>query len=149
MSEHLEDRRTAGGDSRWDLTALKAGALLALVIAVPAWIGAGWSSSRESFALNAVFTLLALVGFVLGAACSAWIQQRSYPLAHGVVTAVGTYVVVQVIVSTYRVIMGTGVNMFSLLLFTTVAAIAGLIGGLLGGRMRRLGFVPSTQRRLS
>ena len=148
MNERPEHPRLAPGGSRWDLTALRAGALLALVIAVPAWIGAGWSSGRESFTLNAVFTLLALVGFVLGAACSAWIQQRSYPLAHGVVTAVGTYVAVQVIVSTYRVLMGLGVNAFSLLLFTTVAAVAGLIGGLLGGRMRRLGFVPSTQRRV-
>lgn len=143
-----EHRSRPAAESRWDASALRAGALLALVIAVPSWIGASWSMERESFALNALFTLVALIGFVLGAACSAWIQQRSYPLAHGVATAVGTYVAVQVIVSTYRVIMGTGVNMFSILLFTTVAAVAGLIGGVLGSRMRRLGFVPSSQRRL-
>lgn len=133
---------------RWDLTAIRAGALLALAIAVPAWTAATWSRDQQNFALNALFTLAAFAGFILGAACSAWIQQLSLPLAHGVVTAGGTYLTVQVVISTYRVVMGTGVNLFSILLFTTSAAIAGLIGGALGGRLRRSGLVPSHQRRL-
>lgn len=132
----------------WDLTAIRAGGLLALVVAVPLWIGASWAQERENWALTAAFTLGALAGFVLGAACAAWIQRLGLPLAHGLVTAIGTYVAVQVVVTVYRLATGGRVNVFGALFYITLAGGAGLIGGFVGLRLRAAGFVPSSQRRL-
>lgn len=145
-------RRVNGSSSgrapTWDTTALRAGALVALVIAVPLWIGASWAADRDQWGLTAVLTLGALLGFVFGAACAAWIQTLQLPLAHGLVTAVGTYVTVQVVVTVYRLAVGNDVNWFSAFFYVTLAAGAGFLGGILGSRLRASGFVPSSQRRL-
>lgn len=135
--------------SKWDTTAIRAGAALALLFAVPLWFAASWASNtRDSPALALVFSLGALVAFTIGAACAAWIQQLRLPLAHGLVTAVGTYVAVQVVVSIYRLARGDTINILNIMFFVTLAAFAGLIGGFLGLRLRTLGFLPSYQRTL-
>jgi uncharacterized membrane protein YfcA len=132
----------------WDVSAIRAGGLLALLIAVPLWVASSWSLDQGNWALTALFTLGALVGFVLGAACAAWIQRLGLPLAHGLVTAAGTYVIVQVVVTAYRLGAGITVNWFGVVFYITVAAGAGLIGGFIGMRLRSAGFVPSSERRL-
>lgn len=144
------DRSTAATRRapRWDPAAIRAGALVALVIAVPLWIAASWSMDGERWGLTALFTLGALAGFVLGAACAAWVQQLGLPLAHGIVTSVGTYLAVQVVVSAYRIATSSAIDVFGIMFFVTLAALAGVVGGLVGMRMRAAGFVPSTQRRL-
>lgn len=131
----------------WDVVAIRAGAALALVIAVPLWIAASWSTDNENWGLTALFTIGALIGFVLGAACAAWLQRLRLPLAHGMVTAVGTYVAVQVLVTTYRLATGADINWFGVLFYVTVALGAGLVGGFIGLRLRAVGFIPSTERR--
>jgi len=131
----------------WDVVAIRAGAGLALVIAVPLWIAASWSADNENYGMTALFTIGALVGFVLGAACAAWLQRLRLPLAHGMVTAVGTYVAVQVIVTGYRLATGGEVNWFGVLFYVTVALGAGLVGGFIGLRLRSVGLVPSSERR--
>jgi uncharacterized membrane protein YfcA len=93
-----------------------------------------------------ILTLGALGGFVIGAAAAAWAQRRGLPLAHGLVTAVSTYVLVQVAVSVYRVANGEDIDWFRVVFFVTVAAGAGMIGGLLGMRMRQTGMLPSRER---
>lgn len=134
---------------RWDPTAIRAGATLALLFAVPLWFAASWAStSRESPGLALIFSLGALVAFTIGAACAAWVQQLRLPLAHGLVTAVGTYLAVQLVVSLYRLVNGETINVFNVMFFTTLAAGAGLVGGFLGLRLRTLGIVPSHERRL-
>ena len=78
---------------RWDWDAIRAGGGVALVFAVPFSIAARWAAdSRDDSGRCAVWLSLgAVLGFVLGAGCAAWVQRTGTPLTHGIVTAVGTY----------------------------------------------------------
>lgn len=136
-------------DRRWDWTAIRAGGALALVFAIPLWFAASWAvDSRDNRVLGLVFSVGALVAFMVGAACAAWVQRLQLPLGHGIVTSVGTYLAVQVVVTAYRLVNGDSVNIFNVMFFVTLAAGAGLFGGLIGQRLRSLGFVPSHERRI-
>lgn len=129
---------------RWDVDALKAGALVSLVFAVPFSIGARWAAeSRDDSALALWLSLGAIVGFVLGAGCAAWVQRLELPLTHALATAVGTYTAAQSIFIAIRLLRGDDVNWFAALFNLSVVAGAGLIGGSLGGRLRAKGFRPS------
>jgi hypothetical protein len=130
----------------WDASAIRAGGLLSLLIAVPLWIAASWAQGAGRSGLTLILTLGALFGFMFGAAAAAWSQRRGLPLAHGLVTAVGTYLLVQLVVSVYRLTTGSSIDWFRIVFFVTVAAGAGLIGGFLGMRMRQTGMLPSRER---
>lgn len=132
---------------RWDTGAIRIGAAVSLAIAVPLWIAASWASERESLGLASALSLGSLVGFGLGATIAAWRQTLRLPLAHGLVTSIGTYVAVQVVVSAYRLATGTGINLFTIMFFVTLAALAGLVGGVIGLRLRRVGILPAAERR--
>ena len=79
----------------------------------------------------------------MGAGCAAWVQRRELPLSHGLATAMGTYVAAQTVFIVIRLIRGSDVNWFAALFNLSVVAGAGLIGGLLGQRLRSKGFRPS------
>ena len=129
---------------RWDLEALRAGGMVALVFAVPFSIGARWAAdSRDDSALALWLSIGAVIGFVLGAGCAAWVQRRQLPLSHGLATAIGTYVLAQTVFIAIRLLRGSDVNWFAALFNLSVVAGAGLIGGFLGQRLRSKGFVPS------
>lgn len=129
---------------RWDVDALKAGAMVALVFAVPFSIAARWAAdSRDDSALALWLSLGAVAGFVLGAGCAAWVQRCGMPLAHGLVTALGTYVVAQAVFIVVRLVRGADVNWFAALFNLSVVAGAGLVGGLLGRHLQAKGFRPS------
>lgn len=130
----------------WDASAIRAGGLLSLLIAVPLWVAASWAQGAGRAGLTLILTLGALFGFMFGAAAAAWSQRRGLPLAHGLVTAVGTYLLVQLVVSIYRLSTGSSIDWFRIVFFVTVAAGAGLVGGFLGMRMRQSGMLPSRER---
>lgn len=124
--------------SRWDVDALRAGGAVALVFAVPLNLAARWAAdSRDDSALAAWLLVGAVFGFVLGAGCAAWVQRREMPISHGIVTAVGTYSVAQAVFVIIRLIRGSDVNWFNVLFNLSVVAGAGLLGGVLGGRLSR------------
>ena len=130
---------------RWDRAALQAGAMVALVFAVPFSIAARWAAdSRDDATLALWLSVGAVAGFVLGAGCAAWVQRCGMPLAHGLVTAVATYVVAQAVFIAIRAIRGAEVNWFAALFNLSVVAGAGLLGGLLGRHLQSKGFRPST-----
>ena len=130
--------------SRWDLDALRAGGSVALVFAVPFSLAARWAAeSRDDSALAAWLTIGAVIGFVLGSGCAAWVQRRQLPISHGIVTAVGTYTVAQAVFITVRLLRGSDVNWFAALFNLSVVAGAGLLGGLLGSRLSRTGARPT------
>lgn len=132
---------------RWDLEALRAGGLVALVFAVPFSIGARWAAdSRDDSALATWLSLGAVVGFVLGSGCAAWVQRRRLPLSHGLVTALATYVAAQAVFIVGRLVRGSDVNWFAALFNLSVVAGAGLLGGWLGGRVRARGFRATIDR---
>ena len=83
------------------------------------------------------------MGFVLGAGCAAWVQRCELPLTHGLATAIGTYTIAQAVFILIKLVRGSEVNWFAALFNLSVMAGAGLIGGLLGKRLRDRGFRPS------
>ena len=132
---------------RWDWDAIRAGGAVALVFAVPFSLAARWAAdSRDDSVLATWLTLGAVVGFVLGAGCAAWVQRVGTPLTHGMVTAVGTYLLAQAVFVVVRLARGLDVRWFALMFNLTVVLAAGLIGGLLGQKLRRRGVLPGDRR---
>lgn len=135
---------TTPDPERWDIDALRAGAMVALVFAVPLSIGARWAAeSRDDTTLAVWLSLGAVAGFVLGSGCAAWVQRCDLPLSHGLVTAIGTYVAAQAVFITISLIRGSDVNWFAALFNLSVVGGAGLVGGYIGKRLRAKGFRPS------
>lgn len=128
---------------RWDRDALTAGASVALVFAVPFSIAARWAAeSRDDAVLAFWLSVGAVVGFVLGAGCAAWVQRVDLPLTHALVTAIGTYCAAQTAFITVRLLRGDDVNWFAAVFNLSVVVGAGLVGGALGRRLRVKGFRP-------
>ncbi|HUF96796.1 MAG TPA: hypothetical protein VMM60_01630 [Ilumatobacter sp.] len=129
---------------RWDYQALKAGAMVSLVFAVPLSIGATWAAGSGDNSTLAVWLAVgAVCGFVLGGGCAAFAQRLDLPLSHGLATAIVSYTVAQAIFISLRLLRGADVNWFAALFNLSVVAGAGLVGGVLGGRLRAKGFRPS------
>jgi uncharacterized membrane protein YfcA len=131
---------------RWDRDAIRAGASVALVFAVPFSIAARWAAdSRDDSTLAVWLSLGAVVGFFLGAGCAAWVQRADTPLSHGLVTAVGTYLAAQAVLALVRALRGQDVRWFAIMFNLAVVLGAGLLGGLLGGKLRSKGVLPGTR----
>ena len=132
------------GGRKWDVAALKAGAGVALVFAVPFSIAARWAAdSRDDSTLALWLSVFAVVGFVLGAGCAAWVQRVNLPYSHAMATAIGTYLAAQAVFVVIKLVRGSDVNWFAVLFNLSVVVGAGLIGGVLGQRLRSKGFLPS------
>jgi hypothetical protein len=130
-----------------DWNALRAGGSVALVFAIPFSIAARIVADGNGSAGTAsLLSLAALIGFVLGAGVAAWTQQLQLPLKHGIICAVGTYVVAQAVFIVVRLIRGNEVRWLAAIFNLTAVAVAGLLGGALGGMMHRRGFYPSSSR---
>jgi uncharacterized membrane protein YfcA len=128
---------------RWDIDAIKAGAGVCAVFAVPLQVLA------LLFDDSGVATLLrlgALLGFLLGAGIAAWVQQRGLPLAHGLVTALGAFVVVQTAFVIGRAVVGNDLRLSAFIANLPLVAGAGLFGGFLGQWLQSRGMMPSIRR---
>jgi hypothetical protein len=134
----------AVNESRWDWAAIRAGAALSLVFAVPLAIGARVAADADDDALAVGLSIGATIGFLVGAGYAAWTQRVGFPLTHGLVTAGGTYVAAQAVFITVRLARGEDVRWFGALFTLTFVLFAGLLGGLLGQRLRSSGVEPST-----
>ena len=128
---------------RWDWAAIRAGAAVALVFAVPLAVGARIAADRDDDGVAVALSIGATLGFLVGAGCAAWVQRVGYPLSHGLVTAGGTYLVAQAAFITVRLARGEEVRWFGVAFTLTFVLFAGLLGGLLGQRLRSSGFEPS------
>lgn len=138
-------------ESRWDRPAIRAGALVSLVFAVPFSVAArlvagddGASGGRATVA-----TLLALgaaVGFLLGAGVAAWHQERRTPLSHGILTAGVAYAIPQAILVVVKLTRGGDVRWSGVIFNLTVALAMGVFGGFLGSSMRSTGVLPGGRR---
>lgn len=146
-SSPRDDRPAPGAAAgrRWDLDALWAGAGVSLVFAIPLTVLAAIVGS-DSGGLNAFFFFGAMLGFVLGAGCAAWVQTCGTPFSHGLLAAGATYVVVQAIFVTLRLVTGRDVNWFGALFTLSLVLLAGIIGGYLGQRLHAQGVYPTTVR---
>jgi hypothetical protein len=128
---------------RWDWAAIRAGAAVSLVFAVPLAVGARIAADGDNSGVAIGLSIGATLGFLIGAGCAAWIQQVGFPLSHGLVTAGGTYLAAQAVFFTIRIIRGDEVRWFGALFTLTFVLLAGLIGGLLGQRLQSAGSQPS------
>ena len=129
-----------------DLAALKQGALVALVFAVPFSVGSRWIADHDSKSpWVAVLWLAALAGFTLGAGIAAWVQRTGFPLAHGLVCAGGTYLAAQSVFIAIKLFRGGDVSWLGVFFTFTVVLSAGLIGGGLGSALRKRGLLPGGQ----
>ncbi len=131
------------GDGRWDVPAIRAGASVALVFAVPFSIAARIMSG-SSIAILLVF--LATIGFLLGSAVSAWHQQRGTPLSHAMVTAAGAYTIPQFVFVVVKLVRGGDVNWGGVILNLLVVVSVGAIGGILGSTLQARGAYPQGRR---
>ncbi|MEM1335352.1 MAG: hypothetical protein AAGG08_18035 [Actinomycetota bacterium] len=130
---------------RWDRDALRAGASVCLVLAVPFRVIAALVGG-DSGGLNALFFVLFLAFFVIGAGCAAWVQRAGTPMSHALVTALGSYVVSEVAFTVVRLVRGTEIPWGSIPLVASMVSLCGVIGGFLGNRLQIAGMRPSTQR---
>jgi putative membrane protein (TIGR04086 family) len=129
--------------SKWDPDALRAGASVTVVFAAPFLIAARIvADNDDDSGLAILLILLAIVGFVLGAGVAAWRQRSRTPLSHGIVTAGGTFIVVQGAFVLFNLIRGADVRWFNIAFTLTVTMFAGMIGGLLGINLQKRGLVP-------
>lgn len=119
--------------------------MVALVFAVPITLIASFVDSDDD-GVNALFFFAAMLGFVIGSGCAAWVQRVGTPLSHGVVTASGTYLAAQAVFVVIRLIGGNDVNLFRIFFTLMIVVGAGLLGGVLGRRLQARGFVPSSWR---
>lgn len=127
----------------WDRDAIRAGAMVALVFAIPFSIAGRIAADGDGDnGLLLWLNLGAFAGFVLGAGCAAWVQRVGTPLSHGLVTAIGTYLAAQAVIIAIRLISGGDVSWFALAFNVTITLGAGLIGGYLGMRLQRRGIYP-------
>lgn len=133
--------------SSWDLPALRAGASVALAFGVPFSIAGTLVNNHDpNSSLAPWLALAAVFGFVLGGGVAAWTQRRGMPLAHGIVCAVGTYVVAQAVFIIVKLARGSDVRWMAAAFNLTAVIFAGMIGGLLGSALQKRGVYPSSLR---
>jgi hypothetical protein len=139
----VNDRSEAPAAGRWDWQAIREGASVAVVLAVPFTLVARFffdSDTHSGWA--AVLALGSFLGFILGAGQAAWTQDRGTPLSHGLVTAVGTFVVVQAVFVVIRLVAGKDVHWGRIATSLVLTLAAGLIGGFCGGFLQNRGVRP-------
>ncbi|MGA0357581.1 MAG: hypothetical protein ACO3NQ_08315 [Ilumatobacteraceae bacterium] len=132
--------------SRWDSAALRAGASVSLVFAVPAAVIARLVADSAGPGIIPLLYLVFIGGFIVGGGCAAWVQRVGMPLMHGLVAAGATYAAAQAVLIVVELLTGDSVDWFNVIFQLTVVLGAGLIGGFLGGRLRARGMVPSQER---
>jgi hypothetical protein len=131
---------------RWDTAALRAGASVSLVFAVPAAVIARLVADSAGPGIIPLLYLVFIGGFIVGGGCAAWVQRVGMPLMHGLVAAGATYAAAQAVLIVVELLTGDSVDWFNVIFQLTVVLGAGLIGGFLGGRLRARGMVPSHER---
>ena len=129
--------------SRWDTQAIKSGATVALVFAVPFSITARVFSDSG---IAVILSLCAAIGFLLGAAVAAWHQQRRTPLSHAIVTAALSYIIPQTIFIIVKLARGGEVRWLGVFFNLTVTLTVGVIGGFIGSAMQKTGAAPKGRR---
>jgi hypothetical protein len=132
--------------SRWDSAALRAGASVSLVFAVPAAVIARLVADSAGPGIIPLLYLVFIGGFIVGGGCAAWVQRVGMPLMHGLVAAGATYAAAQAVLIVVELLTGDSVDWFNVIFQLTVVLGAGLIGGFLGGRLRARGMLPSQER---
>ncbi len=133
----------SASSSRFDQHAIRSGAAVAAMIAVPVQIVARLAVDEdERSGWSSLLTLLILGALVLGAGVAAWHQQRGTPLSHGVVTSAGVFIAVQTVFSIIKAVQGDSIAWGRIIVSLGLSLVAGVCGGLLGSTLLRRGMEP-------
>jgi putative membrane protein (TIGR04086 family) len=122
---------------RFDTDALRQGVTIALVVAVP--VAVVWRltvAEDERPWWTVLFSLAVLVALGAGAFVAARRQHQGTPLAHGLVVALISFVVVTVVSVVGRALRGDSLGLDTIVSNLLLTLLVGSIGGLLGGRAR-------------
>jgi hypothetical protein len=123
-----------------DRQALVEGASVAALTAVPFGVVARLVTTNDrASGWAALLAVLVLVGLLLGAGVAAWRQQVGTPMTHGLLTAVGVFVVIQLVGIARRALAGDALHWSRISSSLVLTLIAGLVGGLLGSFLQRSG----------
>jgi len=129
--------------SRFDRDALRHGAWVSLVFAVPFSVGSRLVADHSPKSpWTAVLWLAALLGFGLGAGIAAWTQNTRLPFLHGMVCAGGTFLAAQGVFVVIKLARGGTVHWLSVFFTFTTVLFAGIIGGGLGSALQARGITP-------
>ena len=134
--------------SNLDWNALRAGGSVSLVFAIPFSIAARIVADRDnSSGAASLLSLAALVGFVLGR----WRRRLGTAVAAAAETRPHLRDrhlrrLPKRCSSSFAAIRGNDIRWLAAIFNLTAVAVAGLIGGALGGMMHRRGFYPSSSR---
>ncbi|MGB0210537.1 MAG: hypothetical protein ACPGCX_10675, partial [Ilumatobacteraceae bacterium] len=99
--------------SRWDTAALRAGASVSLVFAVPAAVIARLVADSAGPGIIPLLYLVFIGGFIVGGGCAAWVQRVGMPLMHGLVAAGATYAAAQAVLIVVELLTGDSVDWFN------------------------------------
>ena len=115
---------------RWDVDALRSGALICLVLAVPfTLLGLVSDGARVISFFGAV------IGFIIGSGSAAWAQRCGTPLSHALVTAIGVPTWgPRPCSSSFDSATDRTVNWFGVFFTLSIVSFAGIVGGFLGSR---------------
>ena len=128
---------------RFDAEALKQGASVTMLFAAPFQIAAlVVRDHNDTSGWLLPLNLITLFGFFLGAGVAAWRQQRRTPLTHGIVTAAGTYIVVEGIFVIIKLVRGGDIRWLAAFFTLSTTVLAGTIGGLFGMTLQSRGIEP-------
>jgi hypothetical protein len=129
---------------RWDFEAIKAGASVAVLLAVPPSLIARFmiddTNSENGWA--PLLSLIAIFGFVIGSGQTAWRQSKGTPILHGMLTSTGVFVAAQSVFAIIKIALGDDLRLMRIATSFSLAMFAGLIGGLLGYYLQRNGPAP-------
>lgn len=129
-----------------DVMAIRSGASVCLVFAVPFSLAARWAADRpDGDGLAILLSLGAVCGFVVGSGVAAWVQRTGFPYVHSLITASGTYLVAQAVFIGARLVTGREVRWYAALFNLTPVLFAGVLGGVLGNVLQRRGVVPGSR----
>ena len=129
----------SNGNSNRDTLALRQGASVTLLFAVPPTLIARFLLDDEpaSSSWPVLLSLVALFGFVVGAGVAASKQNVGSPYTHGMVASTGTFVVVQAAIVVVKLAIGDDVGWSRVVSSLTLALFASVVGALLGSIVQR------------
>lgn len=135
---------SAGFFSKFDRQALREGASVTLLFAVPPTLVARFilDNRDDSSGWAPLLSLIAVFGFVLGSGVAAWRQTARRPMTHAVAAGAGVFVAVQVVFLMVRIATGGEVRVMRILTSFSLALVASVIGGLLGNFLQKNGVRP-------
>lgn len=129
---------------RLDIQALREGASVTLVFAVPPTLVARFilDNGNDASGWAPLMSIIAVFGFVLGSGVAAWRQTARRPMTHATLAGAGVFIAAQALFLLIRVATNGDVRVMRILTSFSLSLVASVIGGLLGNFLQKNGIRP-------